>query len=218
MRLPEWIRVRSVIGSHRTKSVLRSRNLSTVCEEARCPNRGECFSKPTATFLILGDRCTRDCGFCSVTPGSPGPPDPDEPARVAEAALEMGLRYIVITSVTRDDLPDGGAGQFANTIREVRRRLPEARVEILTPDFMGERKPLETVLEASPDVFNHNLETVPSLYGRVRPQADYERSLRVLAMAREIAPAIPTKSGLMVGLGEKFEDCLLYTSDAADEN
>jgi len=213
MRLPEWIRVKSVIGSHRTKSVLRSRNLSTVCEEARCPNRGECFSKPTATFLILGDRCTRDCGFCSVTPGSPGPPDPDEPARVADAALEMGLRYIVITSVTRDDLPDGGAGQFANTIREIRRRLPEARIEILTPDFMGERKPLETVLEASPDVFNHNLETVPSLYGKVRPRADYDRSLRVLAMAREIAPAIPTKSGLMVGLGERFDEVMDVMKD-----
>jgi lipoic acid synthetase len=213
MRLPEWIRVKTVIGSHRTKSVLRSRNLSTVCEEARCPNRGECFSKPTATFLILGDRCTRDCGFCSVTPGSPGPPDPDEPVRVADAALEMGLRYIVITSVTRDDLPDGGAGQFAKTIREIRRRLPDARVEILTPDFKGERKPLETVLEASPDVFNHNLETVPSLYGKVRPQADYERSLRVLGMAKEIAPSIPTKSGLMVGLGERFEEVMEVMKD-----
>lgn len=181
---------------------LRRAKLHTVCEAARCPNRGECFSRPTATFLILGDRCTRACRFCAVEPGRPGPVDPGEPEAVAAAAQELGLRYVVLTSVTRDDLPDGGAGHFAATIRAVRRRLPAARVEVLTPDFGGDAAAIRVVVEAGPEVFNHNLETVPSLYPRVRPGADYSRSLGLLRRVKELAPDLVTKSGLMLGLGE----------------
>lgn len=181
---------------------LRQAKLHTVCESARCPNLGECFSRPTAAFLILGNRCTRGCGFCAVERGSPGPPDPAEPEAVAEAAQALGLRYVVITSVTRDDLEDGGAGQFAAAIRAVRRRLPEAKVEVLTPDFRGEARPIAVVAAAGPEVFNHNLETVPALYPRVRPQADYGRSLQVLRTVKANAPGLVTKSGLMLGLGE----------------
>ncbi len=163
--------------------------------------------------MILGDRCTRNCGFCSVTPDSPQPPDPTEPERVAKAAAEMGLRYVVITSVTRDDLPDGGASQFRDTILKIRQFLPHAKVEVLTPDFRGNTEALKSVLEASPDVFNHNVETVPRLYPKVRPQADYKRSLMILKKAKEIAPRIPTKSGLMVGLGETFEEVVDVMKD-----
>lgn len=212
-RLPSWLRKASISGSHETLRLLRRHRLHTVCEEARCPNRGLCFSKPTATFLILGDTCTRNCGFCSVTPGNPTGVDPEEPERVAQAAKEMGLRYVVITSVTRDDLPDGGASQFAATIRAIRRHLPGARVEVLTPDFMGSEEAIKTVVEAGPDVFNHNLETVPRLYSRVRPQADYQRSLNLLRVVHRLRPSMPTKSGLMVGLGETFEEVVSVMED-----
>jgi len=181
---------------------LRQARLHTVCESARCPNLGECFSRPTAAFLILGNRCTRACGFCAVEHGRPGPPDPAEPEAVAEAARALGLRYVVITSVTRDDLADGGSGQFAAAVRAVRRRLPEARVEVLTPDFRGEARAIQAVAAAGPDVFNHNLETVPALYPRVRPQADYQRSLQLLRAVKANGPGLVTKSGLMLGLGE----------------
>ncbi len=213
MRLPEWIKTGKVIGDHKTKKVLRSHGVSTVCEEARCPNKGHCFSKPTATFMILGDSCTRNCGFCSVNSSRPALPDPKEPEKVALASKEMGLKYVVITSVTRDDLPDGGAGQFAETIRMVRRYLPKAGIEVLTPDFLGNREALKIVLDAGPDVFNHNIETVPRLYSQVRPQAVYRQSLEVLKAAREIAPSIATKSGLMVGLGESFDEVISVMRD-----
>ncbi len=207
-RLPDWIRTRCRTDSHETKLILRKHGLSTVCEEARCPNRGECFSKPTATFMILGSDCTRNCGFCAVNSAPPGPPDPEEPERIARASEEMGLRYVVITSVTRDDLPDGGAEHFAKTITAVRRVLPSARIEVLTPDFLGDRDALGTVLSARPDVFNHNVETVERLYPVVRPQAVFRRSLSVLSQSKLIAPDIFTKSGFMLGLGETREEVL----------
>ncbi|MDA8433443.1 MAG: lipoyl synthase [Nitrospiraceae bacterium] len=205
-RLPDWIRTRCRADRHETKLILRKHGLSTVCEEARCPNRSECFSKPTATFMILGHECTRNCGFCAVNSAPPGPPDPEEPERIAAAASELGLKYVVITSVTRDDLPDGGAGHFAKTIEAVRRSLPSSRIEVLTPDFLGDRESLKTVLAAGPDVFNHNVETIERLYRVVRPQAVFRRSLSVLTQARLIAPAIFVKSGFMLGLGETREE------------
>ena len=178
----------------------------TVCEEAHCPNRGKCFSQNRATFLILGTRCTRACGFCGVEGGPPLTPDPEEPVRVGLTARELGLKYVVITSVTRDDLADGGASQFALTVQELKRRIEGCRVEVLVPDFRGSRESLEKVLEAGPDVFGHNLETVERLYPVVRPGARYERSLAVLASARQLSPTMRTKSGLMVGLGETCEE------------
>ncbi len=203
-RLPEWFKIKmpSAKLMAPTKSSLERWRLHTVCEEAKCPNSGECWSKGTATVLIMGDYCTRGCRFCAVKKGRPSPLDPDEPNRVARAAMEMGLRYVVITSVTRDDLPDGGAGHFAATIQAIRRQLPESRIEVLIPDFQGSTEALTAVVEARPDVLGHNLETVPSLYRRVRPQADYQRSLGVLAKAKELDPTIVTKSGIMLGLGE----------------
>lgn len=212
MRLPEWIKTPSS-DLHTVKRVLRGHRLLTVCEEARCPNKGLCFSKPTATFMILGDICTRNCGFCSVKSGIPWPIDRDEPERVSKAAYEMGLRHVVITSVTRDDLFDGGASQFAETIKAVRRRLPEAKIEVLTPDFKGDESSLKTVLDAKPDVFNHNMETVRRLYYKVRPEADYERSLNVLRNAKKLFPHIKTKSGLMLGLGETIDEVIELLND-----
>jgi len=206
MRLPDWIRTRNRADLHETKHLLRRHGLKTVCEEARCPNRAECFSKPTATFLILGPNCTRNCGFCSVTSDRPVPVDEQEPENVAAAAAEMGLRYIVVTSVTRDDLPDGGADQFARTIKAVGRLLPSVRIEVLTPDFQGDADALKTVLDAGPDVFNHNVETVERLYPVVRPEAVYRRSLSVLSRARSLAPHILIKSGFMLGLGETYDE------------
>jgi len=191
---------------HRIKTGLRERNLHTVCESARCPNIHECFHRSAATFMILGNRCTRGCGFCSVPKLNPRRHDPgvdpEEPANVARMAADMGLRYVVITSVNRDDLEDGGSLHFAATVREVRNALPQARVEVLTPDFCGDLAAVARVLDAGPHVFNHNMETVPRLYRRVRPQADYRQSLAVLRFARTYAPAVLTKSGFMVGLGE----------------
>ncbi len=203
-RLPTWLRKSSVDfpALHELKVELRSRKLHTVCESARCPNIHECFSRRAATFMILGNICTRRCGFCAVPQGDPGALALEEPRQVAEMAAEMGLRYVVVTSVNRDDLADGGAQHWAETVRELRRALPGARVEVLTPDFCGDLDAVRTVLDAGPDVFNHNVETVPRLYRRVRPQADYAQSLEVLRFAKQAYPDVLTKSGLMVGLGE----------------
>ena len=218
MRLPPWLRTNAHRGLHSTKRLLRNHRLSTVCEEARCPNKGHCFSKPTATFLILGDVCTRNCSFCSIETGSPDIPDPGEPERIASAASEMGLKYVVVTSVTRDDLPDGGAEQFSLTVRALREQLTEAKVEVLTPDFKGSVQSVKSIIDASPDVFNHNLETVPSLYNIVRSQADYDRSLSVLRTASEISESVLTKSGLMVGFGESFGEVLSVMEDLRNAN
>jgi lipoic acid synthetase len=207
-RLPEWARKsRTHFESlHRLKTDLRRLNLHTVCESARCPNIHECFHRGAATFMILGNLCTRGCGFCSVPKGSPRTHDmrldPQEPSNVARMAASLALRYVVITSVNRDDLDDGGSRHFAETVREVRRALPEARIEVLTPDFCGDRDAVARVLDAGPHVFNHNMETVPRLYSRVRPQADYRQSLDVLAFARRHRSDVMTKSGFMAGLGE----------------
>lgn len=207
-RMPSWMR-RPLAAPGRTAevaSMLDELRLNTVCTGAKCPNRGECFASGTATFMVLGSECTRNCRFCAVEPSRPGPPDPGEPARVAEAAGRMGLTHVVVTMVTRDDLPDGGASHVARTIAELRATLPDARVEVLVSDFGGDEAAVDAVVAARPDVFNHNIETVPRLYPSVRPQADYARSLRVLARVREADPAVPTKSGLMVGLGEAPEE------------
>jgi lipoic acid synthetase len=198
---------------------MRSSGLHTVCEEARCPNIGECWNRGTATFMILGDVCTRACGFCAVRTGLPGsPPDPDEPRRVADAVERMGLRHAVITSVNRDDQDDGGASIFAACIREVRRRVPGCAVEVLIPDFKGDRKALQTVMDALPDVLNHNVETVPRLYRQVRPGARFDRSLELLRRSRNAG--LTTKSGIMLGLGEGFEevlDCIRAIRDAGTD-
>lgn len=208
-RLPEWLRkskthFESVTALRRD---LRKLHLHTVCESARCPNLHECFHRGAATFMILGNLCTRGCGFCSVPKGSPAKKeftlDPLEPANVARMAAEMKLRYVVITSVNRDDLDDGGSHHFAETVVEVRRALPEARIEVLTPDFCGDHSAVARVLDAGPDVFNHNMETIAPLYRRVRPQADYRQSLEVLRFAKQYRPDVLTKSGAMLGLGEQ---------------
>jgi lipoyl synthase len=208
-RLPEWIREKKLnLASLRgIKTMLRERDLHSVCESLACPNRTECFSRGTATFMILGDVCTRACGFCNVTTGRPyAPPAVDEPRAVAETAARLGLRHIVVTSVTRDDLPDGGAHQFAETIRELRKLLPAAAVEVLTPDFRGNMAAVKVVVEARPDYFNHNVETVPRLYDYVRPGSRFERSLTVLRDAKTIDPSVVTKSGLMLGFGETRDE------------
>ena len=211
-RLPDWLCKPEAHPQAVTalKRELRALELHTVCESARCPNLNECFSRGQATFMILGNLCTRGCGFCSVPKGSPEKRafslDPTEPENVARMAQSMALRYVVITSVNRDDLPDGGSHHFAETVRQVRRALPEARIEVLTPDFCGDLDAVSRVLDAGPDVFNHNMETVKSLYGRVRPQADYRQSLDVLRHARRYRAEALTKSGLMVGLGESHDE------------
>jgi len=207
-RKPAWLKRRLPTGEGyaRVRELIESGRLHTVCQEARCPNIWECFSHRTATFLIMGERCTRNCRFCSVHSGTPEALDPGEPGRVAAAAAEMGLKYVVVTSVTRDDLSDGGAAHFAATIRAIRERIPGAEIEVLIPDLQGDPAALRTVLDARPDVLNHNIETVPRLYPQVRPQADYRRSLELLRAAGAIAPSIPTKSGLMLGLGEEPEE------------
>jgi lipoic acid synthetase len=211
-RLPEWAR-RSAThfeSVNTLKTSLRTRNLHTVCESARCPNIHECFHRGAATFMILGNRCTRGCGFCSVPKGNPRIHDMrldgNEPSNVARMATEMKLRYVVITSVNRDDLADGGSAHFAETVREVRKALPDARVEVLTPDFEGNVEAVARVLDAAPHVFNHNMETVQRLYRRVRPQADYRQSLEVLQFARKHRPEVMTKSGFMAGLGETADE------------
>jgi lipoic acid synthetase len=212
---PDWIRVRLSAGPglEQTLAIVRENGLKTVCEEAACPNLGECWSQKHATMMIMGDTCTRACGFCNVRTGIPAPLDHDEPEKVALAVGKLGLRHVVITSVDRDDLPDGGAGHFARTIAAVRARAPAATVEILTPDFLRTNGALKTVLAAKPDVFNHNLETVPSLYKRIRPGARYFHSLRLLQAAKELDRNLFTKSGLMLGLGERHDEILQVMDD-----
>jgi len=217
-RLPAWLKRDLPRGNENffTEGLLRELRLETVCENARCPNRPECYSRRTATFMILGDICTRACGFCAVPSGKPvGPPDEEEPFRVAEAVARMGLRYAVVTSVNRDDQPDGGAHIFARTIEEIRRRVPGCKVEVLIPDFRGDWNALNTVLATKPDVLNHNTETVPRLYRQVRKGALYERSLELLRRSKEAHPDIPTKTGLMLGLGENKEEVLATLQDLA---
>ncbi|MGA9483154.1 MAG: lipoyl synthase [Candidatus Acidiferrales bacterium] len=215
---PSWLRVRFFGGPkyQELKRTMRTLDLHTVCESARCPNMGECWEHGTATFMILGDICTRACGFCAVPSGKPlGPPAEDEPERVAEAVARMGLRYAVVTSVNRDDQPDGGAAIFARTISEIRARVPGCKVEVLIPDFRGDWKALETVMAERPDVLNHNMETVPRLYRQVRKGAVYERSLELLRRAGEMVPGLPTKTGMMLGLGESREEVLAAMQDIA---
>ncbi|HEV2365355.1 MAG TPA: lipoyl synthase [Caulobacteraceae bacterium] len=216
LRKPPWLRVKAPgsAGYRETRAIVREARLATVCEEAACPNIGECWSVGHATLMIMGAVCTRACGFCNVATGKPGPLDPEEPARVGEAVAAMRLAHVVITSVDRDDLADGGAAHFAQTVRAVRRAAPTTTVEILTPDFL--RKPLSaalSVINSGPDVFNHNLETVPRLYLNVRPGARYYASLRLLERVKERAPEMFTKSGLMVGLGESLEEVMQVMDD-----
>lgn len=203
---PVWLNKKVSLGAcSRVKELLRDLKVETVCEQALCPNMGECFGRDQATFLILGRQCTRMCRFCNIRKGDPHPPDPGEPARVAEAAARLGLKHVVITSVTRDDLPDGGAGMFAETVLRVRERAPQAKIEVLVPDFQGSRRSIAAVTAAEPDIFAHNVETVPELYPLVRRGAEYSRSLEVLRVAKELMPGRPTKSGFMLGMGEAEE-------------
>jgi lipoyl synthase len=215
LRKPDWIRVKAPVskGYQETHAIVRASGLHTVCEEAGCPNIGECWDKKHATFMIMGDTCTRACAFCNVRTGRPGPLDPDEPARVAEATAKLGLAHVVITSVDRDDLDDGGAGHFAQVIRAIRARCPDTTIEVLTPDFLRKDGAAEVVVAAKPDVFNHNLETVPSNYLTVRPGARYFASIRLLQRAKEIDPSLFTKSGIMVGLGEERNEVLQVMDD-----
>lgn len=217
-RLPEWLRKGQgpLRGTHTVKRLLRGRGLYTVCEEARCPNMGECFERGTATFMIMGDRCTRDCSFCAIRKGNPAPLDPDEPARVASQIEEMGLRHAVITSVTRDDLGDGGAHHFAQTIEAVRVSNPKTTIEVLTPDFEGREGDVRAVCRAGPDVFNHNVETVERLTPTIRSGARYDRSLGVLSIARRHLKGGRIKSGLMVGLGESDDEVVETLGDMAN--
>ncbi len=212
---PSWLKKRITLTADNsyTWQTLNSLKLNTVCSSARCPNLPECFSKKQATFLILGNNCTRNCRFCAVKNGLAQEVDQSEPQRLAQAAKELGLNYIVITSVTRDDLPDGGASQFSKTIKEVRRINPKIKIEVLTPDFQGLPEAVKLVVDSKPDVFNHNLETVPRLYNFIRPQAQYQRSLNVLSLAKEKNKGLITKSGLMLGLGEKEDEVFKVFED-----
>ncbi len=215
LRRPEWLKARFPSGPtyENLRRLVRSKTLHTVCEEARCPNLGECWGAGTATFMLLGDTCTRSCGFCAVKTGRPLELDLDEPRRVAEAVRQMGLGHAVVTSVNRDELDDGGAAIFAETIRRIRALCPGTSVEVLIPDFRGDAVALWTVLEARPDILNHNTETVPRLYRRVRPQAKYERSLELLRRVKEFDRELTTKSGVMVGLGESFDEVIQTLAD-----
>jgi lipoic acid synthetase len=216
-RRPPWLRVRAqdTPNYRRILALMRGQSLHTVCEEAGCPNISECWGRGTATFLLMGDTCTRSCGFCKIKTGRPAPLDPDEPRRVAESVRAMGLRHAVLTSVNRDEQPDGGAWVFAAAIRAIRELVPGCTVEVLIPDFKGNWDALRTVMDARPDVLNHNTETVPRLYRTVRPQARYARSLELLRRAKEMAPAGLTKSGIMVGLGEEWDELLAVMDDLA---
>jgi len=212
---PVWIRVKApgAQAFDATRKVLRNHRLTTVCEEAACPNIGECWGKRHATFMIMGDTCTRGCAFCNVRTGRPGALDRSEPERVARAVAALDLAHVVVTSVDRDDLADGGAAHFAATINAIRAAQPKTSIEVLTPDFLRKEGALEIVLEAAPDVFNHNVETVPSLYRRIRPGADYRHSLELLARAKALSPGLFTKSGIMVGLGETGDEVLAVMDD-----
>ena len=217
-RKPDWLKVRFPGGANyaRIDRYHREQGLHSVCRSAACPNQGECWSNGTATFMILGERCTRDCAFCNVPPGTPLPPDPEEAKKVARAVAELGLRHAVITSVTRDDLADGGAAAFAAVTAAIRAEAPHCRIELLIPDLAGDTQALATILAAAPDLLGHNLETVPRLYPEARQGADYRRSLALLRAARSLAPAIPTKSGLMLGLGESREELLAVARELRD--
>jgi lipoic acid synthetase len=214
-RKPDWIRVKAPLsaGYLETRSIVRAHGLHTVCEEAGCPNIGECWEQKHATFMIMGDTCTRACAFCNVKTGLPGPLDAQEPGRVAAAVARLGLKHVVVTSVDRDDLDDGGAAQFAAVIGAIRAACPQATIEVLTPDFLRKDGAVERVVEAQPDVFNHNLETVPSKYLGVRPGARYFASIRLLQRVKELAPAMFTKSGMMLGLGEERNEVLQVMDD-----
>ncbi|MFN3656344.1 MAG: lipoyl synthase [Pseudolabrys sp.] len=220
LRKPDWIRVKAPVskGYAETHALMRANKLHTVCEEAGCPNIGECWEKKHATFMIMGDTCTRACAFCNVKTGLPGALDPQEPEHVGVATARLGLSHIVVTSVDRDDLADGGAQHFARTIAAIRQHAPSTTIEILTPDFLRKEGALEVVVEARPDVFNHNLETVPSLYLSVRPGARYFHSLRLLQRVKELDPAMFTKSGIMVGLGEERNEILQVMDDLRSAN
>jgi lipoic acid synthetase len=219
-RRPEWLRVplRSGEEYHWLKRLMRAKQLHTVCEEANCPNIGECWRHRTATFLILGDVCTRACRFCNVQSGRPGPLDPEEAQHVAEAVQAMDLRHAVITSVTRDDLPDGGASVFADVVQRIRALQPGCTVEVLVPDFQGQVEPLRIVMDAQPDVLNHNMETVPRLFPRIQPRNRYDWSLEILAEAKRLQPDSVTKSGLMVGMGETTDEVLAVMADLRGVN
>jgi lipoic acid synthetase len=208
LRKPDWLRIKTLGGKNRTQveQLLSRLSLHTVCEEANCPNIMECFSSKTATFMILGSMCTRNCTFCNVTKGKTQEVDTNEPLHVAKAVEELGLLHVVVTSVTRDDLPDGGAGHFANVINKIRELNPTVAIEVLIPDFKGSREALQTVIDAKPEIINHNIETVPRLYPEVRPMAVYERSLELLKNVKSSDPSILTKSGIMLGLGETFDE------------
>ena len=215
IRKPQWLRVPRIADPNQEvmEGILRSLQLNTVCREANCPNCSECFSRKTATFMILGTHCTRDCRFCNVRHGQPEPISDNEPDNVAQAVKALGLQYVVITSVTRDDLPDGGAGHFAKTIRSIKRTVPDAAVEALIPDFKGDMDALQAVTDASPAVISHNMETVKPLYGNVRPQAEYQRSLHVLMNIKRLNPLIRSKTGIMLGLGETWQQVLALFDD-----
>lgn len=219
-RKPDWIKVRLPAGEgfKRVRDIMRSQGLHTVCEEALCPNIGECWGRGTATFLLMGDTCTRSCGFCHIKTGRPAPLDEDEPARVAESVLALKLSHCVLTSVNRDELPNGGAHIFANTIREIRQRLSTCTIEVLIPDFKGNRAALKEVMDAKPEILNHNTETVPRLYRTVRPQANYQQTLRVLSGAKELDAGAITKSGIMVGLGETKEEVIAVMRDLREHD
>jgi lipoic acid synthetase len=212
---PGWLVKRTPKSKHikEMHGLLGDDTIHTVCESAKCPNIGECYSNKTVTFLILGNACTRNCSFCAVNHGKPLPLDENEPVKVAEAAKKLGLKYIVVTSVTRDDLKDGGAGQFARTIEEIRSKVQGARCEVLVPDFRGDKNALKKVIDARPDVLNHNMETVKRLYKDVRPQGEYERSLELLRTSKELCPSLYTKSGLMLGLGETGDEVVSLMKD-----
>lgn len=214
-RLPEWVR-RSVLNTEdnrEVRQILKEQGLNTICESGRCPNKGECWAKRTATFMLMGSVCTRTCKFCAVNKGKPEPLDETEPKRIVEAARQMGLRHVVLTSVNRDELPDQGSNHFAQTIRALYEGIPGVVVEVLTPDFQGKRECIEVVLAARPSVYNHNVETVPRLYKRVRPGSIYERSLAVLELSKQIDATILTKSGLMLGLGEQKDEVVAVMRD-----
>jgi len=213
--IPQWAR-RDILAANDVrpvKKLLRDKKLSTVCEEARCPNIAECFGKKRATFIILGDICTRNCAFCSIRPGSPFPPDPKEPENIAEACLELGLEYAVLTSVTRDDLPDGGAGHFVKVISEISKTNKNTGIEVLTPDFGGNEESIDLICMAGPHIYNHNIETVPSRYVRVRPEADYGQSINLLRYVKKNFPDIITKSGIMLGFGETKDEIISVMND-----
>ena len=218
-RKPNWLRVKAPGGKNYAgvRQMMRELGLNTVCEEAHCPNIGECWEHRAATFMILGDVCTRNCAYCAVAHGTPAPYDPEEPVRLAEAVTRMGLRHIVITSVDRDDLPNGGAEAFAGCVLEIRRRMPEASTELLIPDFKGSDAALQIVVDSKPDILNHNLETVARLYRIARPGGRYDRALRLLRRAKEMDPSLTTKSGIMCGLGEEWDELLIAMRDLRTE-